>query len=91
MEFKIVGISTYSKTSQSVVSDSFFIKMSQSPCVGNAVAFTHNSVQVYAHSYGADEVQNLFYTVGGGDYSKSPLYSTKMTSGDCPLNAKLFL
>ena len=61
MQMKIVATSTYSTASPRVVEDTFSLKMRQSVCVDNLIAFDPADSFVYANRYGTSVVTNVSY------------------------------
>jgi len=61
LELKIVATSIYSKEVTSSVEDLFVLKMRQSVCVDNKLAFDPASSFVYANHYGTSTVSDVSY------------------------------
>ena len=82
-----MAISTYSKAAQNSVEDKFFLKMRQSQCVDNLLAFDPSGSRVHANGYGTSVVSDVNYKIGDSAVNIDPKYSTKMDTTTCPLTA----
>jgi len=85
LELKIVATSTYSKSSQNVIEDAFFLKMRQSACVDNRLSFDPSST--YPNIYGLSVAADVIYEIGTTAALISPKYSTLIPTTSCPLFA----
>jgi len=86
-----VATSVYSRSLSRTQEDSFFLKLIQSPCVDNKLAFDPPGSFVYANHYGSDPVSDVTYQIGDADVVIDPKYSTSMDTDDCPLIASLLV
>ena len=91
MPLRIQATSTYSKTALKVVTDDFNLKMRQSPCVDNKIAFDPSASRVYSNAYGTAVVSDVSYLIGAATVTIEPKYSASMATSSCPLNAYLFV
>lgn len=76
LELKVVATSVYSQDAARVIEDSFFLKMRQSPCVDNKLAFDPAASFVYSNHYGTSPVADVLYEIGSGSFFIDPKYST---------------
>ena len=74
-----------------MVTDDFNLKMRQSPCVDNKIAFDPSASRVYSNAYGTAVVSDVSYLIGAATVTIEPKYSASMATSSCPLNAYLFV
>ena len=91
LDLKIVTRSVFSRTATKQVEDFFLLKMRQSPCVDNRLAFDPTGAFVYANHYGTEPVKDYEYLIGTPVVQINPKYSTVFTTTACPLTAWLYI
>ena len=88
---RIVTVSVYSRTTTAQVADNFYLKLRQSPCVDNMLAFDPPASFVYANHYGTSPVADVNYLIGTPVVNIDPKYSTVFDNVACPLTATLYI